>query len=251
MSAKDAAPEDADAAAASPAVCPVLTHFPMCARSRSVRLLAGELGLETTLKEERPWEWRQEFLALNPSGELPVLEMDGGLVLAGAYAISEYLSEWAAASVRSEGNFEPFPGNKKERAEVRRLVDWYHGRMERDVTRELLNEKVYSRLVPGREQPPSPEILGAVRTNLRHHLSYTGHLADQRSWLAGPSLSFADLAAGAHISIADYLGEVPWEEFPTAKLWYQRLKSRPAFRPLLADRLRGMPPPACYADLDF
>ena len=44
---------------------------------------------------------------------------------------------------------------------------------------------------------------------------------------------------------------VPWSEHEDAKLWYQRVKSRPSFRPLLADLLPGAPPPPHYADLDF
>ena len=64
-------------------------------------------------------------------------------------------------------------------------------------------------------------------------------------------MSLADLAAAAHLSVADYLGEVPWNEDEAAKNWYARVKSRPAFRPMLADMLAGVPPAASYADLDF
>jgi glutathione S-transferase len=82
-------------------------------------------------------------------------------------------------------------------------------------------------------------------------LSYIGYLADQRRWLAGDELSFADIAAAAHLSTLDYLGDVSWDEHATAKAWYARMKSRPSFRPVLADRLPGVPPPAAYANLDF
>jgi glutathione S-transferase len=51
--------------------------------------------------------------------------------------------------------------------------------------------------------------------------------------------------------VADYLGEVPWQDAAETKVWYMRLKSRPAFRPLLAEQIRGVRPPAHYADLDF
>jgi glutathione S-transferase len=72
-----------------------------------------------------------------------------------------------------------------------------------------------------------------------------------RDWLAGDSLSYADLAAAAHLSVVDYLGDVPWNEDDAAKAWYARIKSRPSFRPLLADTLAGIPPSQTYADLDF
>jgi glutathione S-transferase len=86
---------------------------------------------------------------------------------------------------------------------------------------------------------------------LRDHLDYIAHLADHRVWLAGDELSIADLAAAGHISAVDYFGDIPWADYPVAKSWYQRVKSRPSFRPLLADTIRGMAPGAHYADLDF
>ena len=63
--------------------------------------------------------------------------------------------------------------------------------------------------------------------------------------------SYADLAAAASVSVLDYLGEIEWSSHPHAKEWYQRIKSRPAFRPLLSDRVRALAPVAHYADLDF
>ena len=69
--------------------------------------------------------------------------------------------------------------------------------------------------------------------------------------LPATSLSLADLAAAAHVSAVDYFGDVPWADYPAAKSWYQRIKSRPSFRPLLADTVRGMAPRPHYADLDF
>lgn len=228
-----------------------LTHFRLCPFSRSIRLALAELALEFELKEEQPWEWRATFLALNPSGELPVLEMDNGPVLLGAYAISEYLAEEERRHPSEPRAMALLPGGRDDRAEVRRLVDWFHRKLDREVTRELLLEKVYARLTPGAERAPDAEILRAIRSNLRYHLDYLAYLGHNRSWLAGDEMSFADLAAAAHLSTIDYLGEVPWEQFPGAKTWYARVKSRPSFRALLADRMAGMPPPLHYTDLDF
>ena len=91
----------------------------------------------------------------------------------------------------------------------------------------------------------------AARSIIRYHLGYVGWLMGSRNWLAGDRLSYADLAAAAQFSSADYLGDVPWNESETARTWYARIKSRPSFRPLLADRIAGMPPASHYADLDF
>jgi glutathione S-transferase len=228
-----------------------LTHFCLCPHSRSVRIALAEFGIEAELVEERPWEQRPAFLALNPAGELPVLEIERGPILCGAYSISEYLGEELKGRSQEGRAASLFPPGRKDRAEVRRLVDWFHGKFNREVTRELLHEKVFAHLLPGRPQTPDPDILRAIRANLRYHLSYVSHLAHQRHWLAGEEMSFADFAAAAHLSSADYLGEVPWEASPVAKSWYARMKSRPSFRSLLTDRMPGAPPPSSYADLDF
>jgi glutathione S-transferase len=229
-----------------------LIHFRLCPLSRAVRLALAELDIEVELIEERPWEWRPEFLAVNAAGELPVLQIESGPALCGIYAISEYLAEAAPADPDEPAPpLALFPGSREERAEVRRLVDWFNGKFNREVGQELLHEKIYARLLPGANPRPDADILRAIRTNLRYHMSYISHLAHQRHWLAGDELSFADLAAAAHLSSVDYLGEVPWEEFAVAKIWYARLKSRRAFRSILTDRLPGAIPAPHYADLDF
>jgi glutathione S-transferase len=230
---------------------PTLTHFKLCPKSRSVRLALGEIGIAVTFAEERPWEWRKELLALNPAGELPVLTLDSGAVLCGAYAISEYLAE-PSQGAPNDGRTAPvFPGSSDERAEQRRLVDWFHGKLDREVTRELMVERIYGHLVPGHAHAPDTDALRAIRANIRYHTGYVNHLAHERQWLAGREMSFADMAAAAHFSCLDYLGEIAWDEFPAAKTWYARMKSRPSFRPLLADRMAGVAPAPVYADLDF
>jgi len=244
-----------------------LTHFRLCPFSRAARLALAELDIEPELAEERSWEWRQEFLALNPAGELPVLQIDDATPLCGIYAISEYLGESLPKASGAEGpqNGEPveeeiegtetprlrlFPGDAAQRAEVRRLSDWFNGKFSREVTQPLLEERVYARL-QNAAATPDVETLRAIQANLRYHMSYIGHLADRRRWLAGEELSFADFAAAAHLSVVDYLGDVPWEDYPVAKIWYARLKSRRSFRSLLTDRVPGTLPALHYADLDF
>ncbi|HEX2841492.1 glutathione S-transferase family protein [Hyphomicrobium sp.] len=228
-----------------------LTQFRLCPRSRSIRIALAEVGIEVELVEERPWEWRPAFLALNPAGELPVLTLDTGLVLCGAYAISEYFAGLLSGHEK-EGRPAPLiHGKLEERAEQRRLVDWFHGKFDREVTRELLYERIYGHLIPDAPHAPDADALRAIRANIRYHIAYVNHLAHNRRWLAGDEMSFADMAAAAHLSAVDYLGEIPWEEHTAAKAWYARMKSRPSFRSLLADRMPGISPAPVYADLDF
>ncbi|MGI9407597.1 MAG: glutathione S-transferase family protein, partial [Hyphomicrobiaceae bacterium] len=199
-----------------------------------------------------------DLLALNPSGELPVLETNDRDVICGAYAISEWASDDVVMETPSG---EPcaggrqgavVPGDVLARAEARRLIDWFHGKMHREVTSHLLDEKVFSRFREGNAGAPDVETLRAIRANMAQHLRYIEHLTSARKWLAGETLSFADFAAAGQLSCVDYLGEVNWTGHEAAKLWYARLKSRPAFREILAERIPGTPPPPDhYADPDF
>lgn len=230
----------------------ILTHFRLCPLSRGIRMALGELKLPFTLADERPWEGRPQFLALNPAGELPILVLDRGPVLCGSYAISEYLGAMVLDDEAASLRLDLFPGDLDEKAEVRRLVDWFHRKLDREVTRELVIEKITARLTPGGESySPDVQVLRAVRSNLRYHMRYLDFLCTQRRWLAGDVMSFADIAAAGHLSTLDYLGEVNWDEVGAARQWYQRIKSRPSMRAILADRLPGQPPPAHYDDLDF
>jgi len=145
------------------------------------------------------------------------------------------------------------PADPVERAEARRLVSWFLDKMGAEVTDYLVTEKVYKRRMPTEEGggPPDPAAIRAARSNIRYHLRYIGYMTARHNGLAGRELTFADLAAGAALSVVDYMGEVPWEENAGAKAWYARIKSRPSFRPLLADRLPGVRPVDHYDDLDF
>jgi glutathione S-transferase len=229
---------------------PVLHHYPLSAPSRFVRLALAEMGETVAMTEETPGERREEFLLLNPAGTLPVLVDDDATAVVGAQAIAEYLSETRGGRL---GEPKLMPGAPAERAEVRRLADWFLGKMEAEVTGYLLTEKVLKRrrTADAGAAAPDAAAIRAARSNIRYHLSYVGYLAARRNCLAGRDLTYADLAAAAAFSTVDYLGEVPWEEDATAKAWYARIKSRPSFRALLADSIRGVPPSGHYANLDF
>jgi glutathione S-transferase len=202
----------------------------------------AEKGLEFSMKVEKVWERRPEFLALNPAGEVPVLVEPDGSVLADATAICEFLEE----TYRDK----PLLGTKPlDRAETRRLVSWFDGKLAREVTDGLVNEKIMKRFLGF--GTPDTAVLRASAANLGYHLEYVSYLAERRRWLAGGEFSLADIAASAHLSAIDYLGEIPWDDHAPAREWYARVKSRPSFRPILSDLIPGAPPPKHYADLDF
>ena len=141
-----------------------------------------------------------------------------------------------------------------QRAEIRRLTEWFMQKMEQDVTRPLARERVYKlQMTPDQGGgAPDSKILRTARDNIRQHMRYLAWLAGSRQWLAGERLSYADLAGrgldlDARLSRRDRLERIA----AVVKEWYQRLKSRPRFRPLLTDRVRGVTPVSHYADLDF
>ena len=227
-----------------------LFHHPLFAACRFVRLSFGEYGEELALIEERPWQRRKEFLALNPAATLPVLLAEGDHPVVGATVIAEYLDETRGVLKRDRRLMAEDP---LARAEIRRLVDWYLGKLEADVSRHLVRERVLKPVMGAEFGGGSPDsaAIRAARANIRQHLKYTNWLAGTRNWLAGTKLSYADMAAAASLSVLDYLGEVAWADYPAAKDWYTRMKSRPSFRPLLSDRVRGLSPASHYGDLDF
>ena len=219
-----------------------LYHLPLSPFSRKVRLVLAEKRLPFELRQEKPWERRAEYLDLNPAGTVPTLVDENGFTIPDSSVICEYLEE-AYPDIPLIGH------SLAERVEIRRLVAWFDGKFNTEVTRNLIGEKFMKRLA-GRGNPDAAVIrLGFVA--LRHHLQYIGWLAETRKWLAGGTISLADFAAAAHLSSLDFAGDVDWTISPPAREWYARMKSRPSFRAILADRVPGTIPSAHYADLDF
>ena len=200
--------------------------------------------------EERVWERRKPFLALNPAGTTPVLISEGRPPIPGVGVIVEYLDE---AYGRDMGERRLLPSKMGERIEVRRLLAWFNDKFYHEASNLLVTERIYKRFM--REQDgggaPAADVIRAAKANVRYHLAYIGWLARTRNFLAGDRLTYADLAAAAHLSAIDYLGDVPWIEDDAAKAWYARVKSRPSFRPLLSEWLAGVPASRTYVDLDF
>jgi glutathione S-transferase len=227
-----------------------LFHHPFCPHSRFVRLALAEHGLDLQLVEERPWERRREFLIMNPAGATPVLVADGAPAVPGAGVICEYLDEVHGADLDERRLLMHDPN---DRIEVRRLLAWFNDKFFEEVSGPLVLERIYKRYMREEDGGGSPltESIRAAQANIRYHLAYVGWLLETRNFLAGDRLTYADLAAAAHLSAIDYLGDVPWSDYEAAKGWYARIKSRPSFRPLLADWLAGIPASQTYVDLDF
>ncbi len=220
-----------------------LYFFELCPFSRKVRLLMAEKAVGCELKRELPWEQHDDFLTLNPASRTPVLrDEERDITLCDSVAICEYLKETVYKASM-------FNGTAINRAEIRLLVAWFDEQFYGDVTAPLLHERMHKRLV--HRQPPEARILREAMRRANNHLDYIDYLIDHRRWLAGSTLSLADLAAAAQLSVADYLGGIDWTGHEQTRDWYAMFKSRPSFRPLLAERMGIITPPPHYEKVDF
>ncbi len=219
-----------------------LLHDPFSPVCRKIRILLAEKGLEFTTRVIDTTSLGEEFYRLNHAGEVPVLLETDGSVICGSLAITGHIDEVYPAP--------DFLGSTPwQRAETRRLVDWFERKMVREVTDNIVGEKV-TKHDHGLGGPDSTRVRAGMQ-NIRLHLEYVGYLVDNRNWIAGRELSEADIAAAAQFSCIDYLDCVPWDWNESAKDWYARIKSRPSFRSILADKLRHIRPSSHYQDLDF
>jgi len=220
-----------------------LFHFPFCPHSRFARLALAELGLPVRLIEEPAWQRREEFLLLNPAGTLPVLLAEGFPPVPGASIIADFLNETLCTDGNDQGLM---PAGSYGRAEVRRLMSWFNDKFFAEVSGPLSSERLFKRHThPG--SPPDSDVIRDARQAIPYHFSYLEYVLRARKWVAGDALTFADLAAAAHVSIVDYLGHAPWTQNHAAEAWYTRLKLRPSFGSLLTEKVSGIRPPANYA----
>jgi glutathione S-transferase len=223
-----------------------LYHWPLDPNSRQARLALAEKKLKFKLVAVTPWDPDDAFLRLCTEGIPPCLTEDtvnSKNVISSARAICEFVAD------DSGTRYPLMPNTAQERAEVRRLAHWFDVKFSGDVNAYILTERLEKSL--SGSGSPDPAVLRIGREHLKFHLEYMSWLLEKRDWIAGGTISLADLAGGAHISCLDYIDEINWTKWPHIKNWYQKLKSRPSFRPLLADIVPGLRPPRHYADLDF
>ncbi|MEH6488494.1 glutathione S-transferase family protein [Hyphomonas oceanitis] len=221
-----------------------LYHWPLDPAGRLVRLVLAEKGEAFELFESTPWAPHPDVAALAYGAVAPALVETlptGRLFACGTRAICEKMEEIKPTPAL-------LPTDQNERAEARRLWAWVEAGCE-EVTDKLLTERVMQWV--RRDRQPDSEKLRRGAHALRGRLTFLNGMVEMNGYLAGRTLSLADLCAAAHLSAYDYFGDVEWNAVPDLKTWYARIKSRPSFRPLLSDRIEGTRPVSHYADLDF
>lgn len=221
-----------------------LFHYPLCGFSRAVRFTLSEKKIDCSYVYEVPWDVSNKVFEHNVAGTLPVFIDINGVVVFGNSAIREYLEE-----VYVDPNL--IGDDFAERAETRRIADWFNCIFYNDVYHPIVNEKITKRFAKNIDKTPDPSCIRASTSKLSMHLEYISWLIDRRSWLAGKHFSVADINAASFLSVLDYMGCVSWDKYEIAKQWYARIKSRPGFRGILNDNLSQIPPSKDYSNLDF
>ena len=219
-----------------------LYHFPLCPFSRMIRVALKEKNLLFSLQIEPFWEKRHELLQLNSAGQIPVLIEPEKHIITHSSVICEYLEETYTEQ-------KLMPDSPCDKAEMRRLMAWCNEKLYKEVICYLLHEKIICYY--NKQHQPDSYYIRLALENVKYHLVYFNNLYKKQSWLAGDMFSYGDIAVACSLSVIDYLGYIHWKDYPYLHEYYAIIKSRPSFRPLLADRIYGFPPPPYYADPDF
>jgi glutathione S-transferase len=216
-------------------------HYPLCPLSRKVRIVLKEKNIEFELFQEAFWQRRKEFLKLNPAGETPVIVKNNNFVLAGNTSIFEYLEENYCNNL--------IIGSSEEKAEIRRISEWFDVKFFYEVTKYIFNEKIIKPLAGVGDT--NSQAIQAAKRNILYHLDYISYLLRDNRYLVGDNVTLADFSAAAQLSVLDFVGDVPWHHNLKAKEWYALIKSRPSFKPILLDKIPSFYPPGYYGNPDF
>ena len=219
-----------------------LYYIPLNFYCRAARLILLEKNISFKIINEPYWKRREDFLKINPAGDLPVIVDEENINIIGYESLVEYLDEKKIGKTLL-GN------NPKERLESRRLCNWVSRKLDKEVMKNILDERVFKGLKENNQ--PSTVALNAGRKNLKNHMSYFNWLLNRRSFLSGNKFNVADISLAAALSSLDYLNEVDWNNFEKVKNWYAVIKSRPTFRDILEESIFNISPSNHYKDLDF
>ncbi|MGI4950773.1 MAG: glutathione S-transferase family protein [Janthinobacterium lividum] len=183
----------------------------------------------------RPYVYRESpaavrstpaFLALNPLGQIPVLE-DGSLVLADSNAILVYLAK------RYDPAGQWLPEQPEMAAAVQRWLSLAAG--------ELSFGPAAARAIALWNMRPDVDPLRAAGVAARLFAFMEHHLAATASFLAAAHPTIADLAFVGYVARAPE-GGISLDPYPALRAWLGRVQALPGFEPIPAS-----PPPSVRA----
>lgn len=224
-------------------------HFQLCPFSRKLRLLLAEKNIEFSLKYEPFWQRRKGFIKINPTGLTPTVIINDENIIWGNNAICEFISDYYDITDLNKDNSEKNYDNILNNAQIRKIVEWFDNKFYQEVTKYILNEKIIKTI--SRMSYPDSQAIRVAKTNIHYHLEFITHLCRNHQYLALDQITLADFAAASQLSVLDYVDDVPWQSYKIVRDWYRLIKSRPAFKQILKDRIANLVPPSHYEDPDF
>ena len=219
-----------------------LYYMPMSSFCRASKLILREKAIKFQSINEPIWKRRIDFLKINPEGDLPVVIDENNVKIIGYMSLAYYLDDNLVGD-------NLIGSSSLQRLEVRRICKWINNKFYKEVTENIVEERVFKNL-RGLGQP-STEFLKAGRINLKNHENYFEWILKNKSFMAGENFTVADISYASFLSCLDYLGEIQWERIPVTKKWYAKIKSRPTFRDILQEKIYTIPPSKNYKNLDF
>lgn len=191
---------------------------PISGHVHRVRLFLSMLGLPFDFIEldlRKKATRTPEFLARNPFGQVPVIE-DGDVTLADSNAILVYLNERYAA--------DPARWMPRDPVGAARVQRWFSV-----AAGPLAYGPAAARVMALFGLPADP-----TETVSRSHLLLSvmeTHL-QREAFLAGPSVTLADLSNYAYVAHAPE-GSVSLEPYPELRGWLERIEALPGFVPMV------------------
>ncbi|TWA69863.1 glutathione S-transferase [Azospirillum brasilense] len=191
-----------------------LYHHPLSGHAHRARLFVSLLGLPHELVEvdlKAGAHKTPEFLALNPFGQVPVLE-DDDVVVSDSNAILVYLAKKA-------GRSDWLPEDARTAAAVQRWLSVAAG--------EVAYGPAAARLVTVFGAGFNPdEVIGRAHTLLKR---LDSHLSG-RDWLVGIQPTIADVAIYSYVARAPE-GNVDLSGYPAVNAFLRRVEALPGFVP--------------------
>jgi len=219
-----------------------LYYHPLCPFSKQLITLLTELGLKYNLVNQDYWKPTNSFIDLSPWGELPVMVIDDTTIIAGCYPCIEYL-------IDSNRDFWLFNQDSEMMARIRQIINWFNKHFYQNVSKHFIDERLIK--LDLKTQYPDTNIIRKAKAAFSQNMAQLTAIISLQEYLASETLTFADIAAASHLAVLDYFQDINWQQYPKVKSWYCLIKSRPAFRATLKERVKNITPPAHYLELDF
>ncbi len=188
-----------------------------------VRMFAAEVGVDLPMEDVDIMSGanrQDDYLKLNPAGQLPCLELDDGTRIAEITAICEYLDEVGSAKSL-------IGDTAQERANTR----MWTRRVDLNICEPLANGFRYAEGLPifKDRMITIPEAAEGLKSIAREKLAWlNGLMDDGRQFIAGDKISLADVLLYCMLSFGNAVGQPFDESLSNIKPWFDRMAARPS-----------------------